>query len=120
MKYKNFKSLLLSYKNLWDKLNELEGLGFNLYEGKFKLMEDIENMLDISLKNEYNEKGVDWVHWFIFENDFGKKDWSKTKLFNNDDNNKKSKYGAFDKKGNPIFYNFKNTWEILEKEFKKK
>jgi hypothetical protein len=119
MEYKNFESLLLSYKNLWNKLSELEDLGFDLYEGKFKLMEDIENMLYISLKNEYNEEGVDWVSWFMFENDFGKKDWSILKLINEDKKTKKSKYGAFNEKGKPIFYSMKNTWKILEKEYKK-
>jgi hypothetical protein len=120
MKYKNFESLLLSYKNLWNKLNELEELGFDLYEGKFKLIEDIENMLYTSLKNEYNKEGVDWISWFIFENDFGKKDWSISKIINEDKKTKKSKYGAFNEKGKPIFYSMKNTWKILEKEYKKK
>ena len=120
MEYNNFEILLLSYKSLWEKLNNLEDLGFDFYDGKFKLMEDIENMLYTSLKNEYNEEGVDWISWFIFENDFGKKDWSKTRCVNhvNEEKNKNSKYGAFDEKGRPIFYSMKNTWKILEKKYK--
>ena len=34
------------------------------------------------MESHYNEQGVDWVNWFIFENDFGEKDWTKYKTIN--------------------------------------
>jgi hypothetical protein len=119
MEYKNFETIILTYKSFWNKMSELSDMGFDFYEGKFKLMEDVEKMLYTSLESVYNEDGIDWLSWFMFENDFGKKDWSKTKFIEEDKKTKKHKYGAFNKKGKPIFYSLKNTWKLLEKEYKK-
>ncbi len=119
MKYNNFEQLLLSYKNLWDKLSELADMGFDLYgEGKYDLMVDIEAMLYCQIKDVYTDDGVDWVSWFIFENEFGSKDWSLYKTFESFDKDGDLKYGAFDEDDNPICYDIKSTWEYLEKNHK--
>ena len=121
MKYKNFKKLILAYKNLLDSLSELADIGFDLYgEGKYNLMVDIETMLYCQLQESYTEEGVDWVSWFIFESEFGEKDWSKYRTVETFDSDKDSKYGAFDEDGEPICYNLKSTWKYIEKNHKLK
>ena len=72
MQLKEFKKLLKRYKAFSKKLSDLHDIGFDFYEGKFELMSDVEKMLDISISSHYNEKGIDWVNWFIYENDYGK------------------------------------------------
>jgi len=72
MQQKEFKKLLKRYKALSNKLSKLHDIGFDFYEGKFELMSDIEKMFDISIESHYNEKGVDWINWFVYENDYGK------------------------------------------------
>jgi hypothetical protein len=67
-----FQNLLEKYKSYSNKLSELHDLGFDFYEGKFQLISDVEKILDISIASHYNEKGIDWVNWFIYENDYGK------------------------------------------------
>ncbi len=79
--------------------------------------------LIVFLKSHYDEEGIDWVNWFIFENDFGEKDWSKYKTFKKSNEEifrsiagaEKEKFGARDADGNPIFYSIESTWEYLEK-----
>jgi hypothetical protein len=72
MQLKEFQNLLEKYKDFSKKLSELYDLGFDFYEGKFELMSDVEKILDISIASHYNEHGIDWINWFIYENDYGK------------------------------------------------
>jgi hypothetical protein len=102
MQQKEFKNLLEKYKALSDKLSELHDLGFDFYEGKFELMSDIEKMFDITIESHYNEKGTDWINWFIYENDYGEKDME-----------------AKDENDNPICYDIKSLHEYIEKYHKK-
>lgn len=127
MKYKNFKKLILAYKNLWDSLSELADMGFDLYgEGKYNLMNDIETMLYCQLRDSYTEEGVDWVSWFMFENEFGKKDWGKFLSYKRTEDGESEliyeegeiRPGATDENGNSICYSIKSTWKFI-KQYKK-
>ncbi len=73
MQQKEFKKLIKNYKSLSNKLSKLHNLGFDFYEGKFELMSDIEKLFDITIESHYNEEGVEWINWFIYENDYGKR-----------------------------------------------
>jgi hypothetical protein len=73
MQLKELENLLEKYKAFSDKLSELHDLGFDFYEGKFELMSDVEKLFDISIASHYNEYGKDWINWFIYENDYGKR-----------------------------------------------
>lgn len=119
MKYENFETLITSYKDLWDSISELADMGFDLYgEAKYNLMSPIETMLFCQLNEFYTEEGVEWVTWFIFENEFGEKDWTNYKRFGNFSSDEDSKYGAFDEDGKPICYDLKSTWEYIDKNHK--
>ena len=97
-----FQNLLEKYKTLSDKISELHDIGFDFYEGKYPLMSDVEKLFDIMILSQYNEKGVDWINWFIYETDYGQKD-----MEGRDENNK------------PICYDVKSLHEYIEKYHKK-
>ena len=101
MQQKEFKKLLKKYKTCSDKLSQLHDLGFDLYEGKFQLMSDIEKLFDITIASHYNEEGVEWINWFIYENDYGKR---KLEAKDND---------------KPICYDIESLHEYIEKYYKK-
>lgn len=73
MQLKEFKKLLKIYKAFSDKLSQLHDLGFDFYEGKFELMSDAEKLFDTTIASHYNEEGVEWINWFIYENNYGKR-----------------------------------------------
>ena len=127
MTYENFIEQLLAYRKFYRDTSKLYEMGFDFMEGKFKLTEPVDMMLKSCIKSHYGEQGWDWVSWFIYESDWGEKDWGKAPSYKkNQDGSyeqiKKSeeeeKYGAFDENGNPICYSYESLWEYLEKNFK--
>ncbi len=101
MQLKEFQSLLEKFKSFSDKLSELHDLGFDFYEGKYQLINDVDKIIDITLSSHYTEQGVDWINWFIYETDYGKKDMEAT------DENK-----------NPICYDVESLHEYITKNHK--
>lgn len=112
MKYETFKRFLDSYRKGENMMSELHSIGIDFYEGKYKISEILYDQLISFLSSHYDEEGVEWVSWFIFENEYGEKDWSTVKSM---DGTKGQKYGAFDEGGNPIFYSHESAWDYLEK-----
>tara|TARA_R110000868_G_scaffold265282_6_gene524105 strand:+ start:177 stop:569 length:393 start_codon:yes stop_codon:yes gene_type:complete len=123
MKYEDFLGILMPYKKLEEDFTELYSMGFDFLEGKFKLEENASRMLDAALNSNFDEKGVEWIHWFMYENDWGTKDWSKIKTFDSQgeviDKDLMKAYGATDKDGNPICHSFESTWEVVKEHLKK-
>lgn len=119
MEFKIFEKIISSYKSFWDKIRQLDDMGFDFYEGKFKLMEDVEYILDSSFRSHYNDDGVDWIYWFMFENDFGNKDWNSMDIFYKKEKKIKLGHGAFDENKKPICYSIKSTWKYVEENCKK-
>jgi hypothetical protein len=109
MTYKNFLTILLGYKKILEDISKLYDIGFDFYEGKFRLIETVEKIVDASFESFYNEKGIDWINWFIYENEFGEKDWNK---YNKTD---ELIYGAKDENGEPICYSFESLYNYIEK-----
>lgn len=102
MQLNELQNLLEKYKALSDKLSELYDLGFDFYEGKFPLMSNVESMFDVMISSSYTEQGVDWINWFIYETDYGKR-----------------KLEAWDENKNPICYDVESLHEYIEKYHKK-
>lgn len=122
MDYKEFEKLILTYQKFNKDSSELYKLGINIFDGHFNLAEQCSKILDIVLNTLFKEEGVDWVNWFIFENDFGNKDWSGLIYFK--DSNGKiiteekqslTGHGAQDKDGNSICYDLPSLWETVKK-----
>jgi hypothetical protein len=123
MTYEEFLGVLMPYKKLQEDLNELYSMGFDFLEGKFKLESDISRMLDASLESHYTEEGIEWIYWFMYENEWGQKDWSKFPTYDKEtlkliEKDPSDSYGAKDEKGNPICYSFQSTWEFVKQYLK--
>lgn len=82
MQLNEFQSLLEKFKSFSDKIAELHDMGFDFYEGKYQLISDVDKIIDITFSSHYTEQGVDWINWFIFETDYGKRNleaWDENK-----------------------------------------
>ncbi|PIR80446.1 MAG: hypothetical protein COU25_00010 [Candidatus Levybacteria bacterium CG10_big_fil_rev_8_21_14_0_10_35_13] len=123
MKYADFLKLIKTYQQLYNNFNELYAIGFDFTDGKYKLEPDMDFLFQTILSAYYTEEGIDWINWFIYENEFGKKDWSKLNVYDMNgtvipDADAAKAYGACDKDGNPICHTIKATWKYVE-QFKK-
>ncbi len=124
MEYKSFLTLIMTHKKISEEISELYDIGVDLLEGKYKILEKVGNMLNEAIKVSYGEMGLDWVSWFIFENDYGQKDWSTAPSYSEDGKLIKEagefRHGAHDENGNPICYSYESLWEYLETNHKSK
>ena len=91
-------------------------------EGKFNMSDPSYNLLKLSLESHYSKEGIDWVEWFIFESDYGDKDWSTLPLYTQEEDGTMTKVletsnrcGAHDEEGNPICYSYKSLYKYLLK-----
>jgi hypothetical protein len=109
MNYEQFNKIITEYQNFTKDIFELSDLGFDFFEGKYKLILPVENILQTSLESIYTEEGIDWINWFIYESDFGTKDWSK---YSNEPNH--DGYGAHDSEGNPICHTIEDLFNHIE------
>ena len=110
MTYSNFLRSMLTYQKLSRDFSELADIGIDFYEGKYKLSELTYSLFRCSFESHYTEEGIDWISWFIFDADWGVKDFTK--------GSDKAEWGAQDAEGNPIAYSFESLWELLEKDYK--
>jgi hypothetical protein len=82
MKFKQFEELLNNFRSTMRSLSDLHDIGFDFYEGKYQLASDIENIFMLAIESHYEKEGVEWIEWFVFENDYGDKKmeaWEETK-----------------------------------------
>ena len=73
MKFENFKKILLNYKTLINQFSELDNMGFDFFEGKYPIFINISNMFDNLFTEIYGESGLEWINWFVYDTEFGKK-----------------------------------------------
>ncbi len=97
MEFEDFKALIKHLKKTNKMFRKLENIGFSfLANRKFPLWEQHDKLFDITISSHYTDMGVDWINWFVYENDFG-----KGGLTAND-------------RGNPICYDLKSLHEYIE------
>ena len=73
MKYKHFKRLIEILKKQNELFHELSQLGFDFLENeRFPIWENNDHMFMAALESHYTDEGIDWISWFIYDNDFGK------------------------------------------------
>ncbi len=125
MRLDEFDNLLKEYKKGSDMITELNGIGINLIDGKYKILESLYSILISSLRVEYSDDGIEWVTWFIFETEWGEKKPSKPKYRLNKSGllelkeNDKKHYWALSENGVPICYDIPSLWRYLENGYKK-
>jgi hypothetical protein len=71
MNKEEFVKLLATYEKCLTNIHELYNVGVDVTESKYAL--PIEPIVDIILGSIYDENGVDWINWFIYETNFGKR-----------------------------------------------
>jgi len=121
MTYANFLKITLGLQKTGRDLSKLYDMKVDLLD----LIDPYHEIINVALSEIYTEEGCDWLNWFMYENDFGEKDWSTTPTYILIDGKMvldtpdiESPYGARDKDGNPICYSFESTYEFL-KQYKK-
>jgi len=123
MTYETFSKILESYRKFDKNTLKYHSLGIDLGNGKYEIITQVETIFAESIESHYGKEGVEWVGWFIWESDWGNRDWSKYPSYKLDENGKyvavekpegEEKYGAHDENGNPICYSIESLWEYLE------
>ena len=71
MNKEEFKEIINQYKIFNEYQHEYYKFGIDLYESQFPIGVPVENIVHLFFKTIYNEYGLDWIYWFMYENDFG-------------------------------------------------
>lgn len=124
MEYSRFLAILMSHKKIHNTMSDLLDIGFDFFEGKHAITHPLEMLLENAILTCYTEKGLEWVTWFMYESEYGQRDWSQTKSFQRQEDGtlkelEPSVYGAFDEDYNPICYSYESLWEYIEKYHRK-
>ena len=119
MTYEHFEKLMNANKDYLEKMQKIYDIGIE-FKGELEFMLCIEKIFDTAIESEYGKGGAETILWFMYDNDWGKKDW-RGDTWGYDQKGKIVKiagnvdgYGMHDKNGNPICYDLKSLWEYLE------
>ena len=75
MKYEIFLRLIMTYKKAEENVRKYYEFGIDLHEGKYPIAPYLYNLMIAGFESTYNGDGIDWISWFIFENEYGHKVW---------------------------------------------
>lgn len=123
MEYKEFLTNIMTYKKLMDEISELHDMGFDFFEGKYKLATHIESLMINSFNSHYTKEGVEWIEWFIYEADYGMKDFSSIPSYAKNEDGEfvlvkekgEVRWGARDENDDPICYSYESLYEYIQK-----
>ena len=124
MKYEAFLKMMLNYQNFQKNISSLYDVGLDLMESKYAISNITCDILEAAFTSHYTNEGWEWVCWFMYESDWGHKDWSSAKTFKQLEDGrvelveKDNHYGATDKDGNPIAYSLESLYQLLEQDYK--
>jgi hypothetical protein len=102
MNKKTFIEIISQHQKIFDEFHELNSLGFDFYEGQYKLADKYDNIFNIIFEYAFKVDGVDWINWFIWENNYGTK-----------------KLEATDENGTPICYSVESLYDYVKQYLKK-
>lgn len=74
--------MLDEYKTFLEKSNFLSDAGIDVFDSKYAIAPHTEKLFDFIIKQNYEEFGIEWINWFVYDNNFGR---SKLKAFDNDE-----------------------------------
>lgn len=117
---------MLTYQKISRDMSELHDIGIDFFEGKYRLSELTYSLFQTSFETHYTKEGIEWIDWFIFEGEWGLKDFSNSPTFIKNERGEIIEaddsviWGATDSDGNPIAYSLESLWELLEKNHKLK
>jgi hypothetical protein len=113
MEYREFLTNLMTFKKLTEDLSELHDIGFDFFEGKYRLATHIESMMVNTFNSHYTKEGVEWIEWFIYEADYGMKDFSSSPSYEKNEDGE-VRWGARDEDGTPICYSYESLYEYIQ------
>lgn len=97
MEYEKFEKIILSLQKSSDQVDLLYRNGIDITEVLDPLHSIIEDLLGFI----FNDNGQDWIEWFIYEKEFGRREDLK----------------AWDEKQNEIAYDIKSLYQLLMDEY---
>lgn len=124
MTLEKFTQIIEIHKDFREKTNALYDAGVDMLEGKYELSTPFHKVFDYLIASHYEKEGIDWIEWFMYESEYGEKDWSErpTYIINEkgemEKTDDRSKYGAHDENDNPICYDIKSLYEYIEANYK--
>lgn len=123
MKYKIFLELIMTYKKAEENITKWNNFGINLHKSEYPIAPYLYDLMITGFKTSYNKAGIDWISWFIFENEYGHKVWKNASSFRKNKDGTVTEidnidFGAKDKDGNPIAYSYESLWKLLEKDYR--
>lgn len=83
MNKEQFIKLLNSYDEFNNRVREYYKFGIDLMESQHAISPPVDEMFNSILELHYNEFGIDWINWFIFECEFGERQmeaWDEDRL----------------------------------------
>jgi hypothetical protein len=98
MDYIKFQKIILALRDISEDLRQLYSKKIDL----INFVEPYDSIIAELLKEIYGEQGYEWIAWYCYEKDFGRRE----DLTAHDENN------------NPICYDLKSLWEYVEKTYK--
>jgi hypothetical protein len=75
MTYENFLKVILTQKKMEEKVSKAYKMKIDLMD----FVDDYQTIVATLLKEIYGEEGYEWYSWFCWDNNYGTKDWSKTR-----------------------------------------
>ena len=122
MKYEIFLRLIMTYKKAEENSRQWYEFGIDLHEGKYPIAPYLYDIMIAGFEASYDKEGIDWISWFIFENEYGHKVRGEVPTINQNseivDPKEHDGFGAHDEDGKPIAYSYESLWELLEKDHK--
>lgn len=73
MKKEEIKRFLIEYDKYLSDCSELHDIGIDLFEGKYPVFEFGSICFDLIVNENYSPYGVDWINWFVYETNLGRK-----------------------------------------------
>lgn len=123
--YEQFLKIILTFKKINNDFNELYDMGFDFNNGKYRLEHSVEMLLDNILDICFNDLEKEVIYWFILDNEYGQKDWSKSDTYykiekdslhiHYFDSKTKIKYGLYDENGNMICTSTEDLYKFVTK-----
>lgn len=72
MNKEQFKEILANYREFGNIVHRYYGFGVDLVEVDDSLVDKVDNIITLTFASHYSDLGLDWIYWFMYENDFGK------------------------------------------------
>lgn len=67
MKYESFHTVIHNIQEMSRSLNELDNIGMDFFEGKYKLATYYETTYETLFREIYDADGVECIFWYLYE-----------------------------------------------------